>query len=1244
MMPYNEFIRNRDIICSREDSRMMDIKWKRMFPDRILQRGKAYYDLGRVKELQMEDGKYSAFVYGSRIYSVDIFRRQDGSLRFFCTCPHANDGNHCKHMAAVMYAVETEGDLNIAGEKGERGVSDQVYPFGKGGSGEYYDFADITEDLVFRKETVVKAKSMIETGQMSLSSFEEMYDSIWNGEKVKVCVCEGKYVSDNNEAYDIEIIFAKGKVMQALCRVEGCENSLICYYGYGYGREKEMCAHETALFLLADEYIKRNNIGDVTDYGGQRLLSRCRDMRAGKNAADLDTGRDIYIEPRLEIGEFGELSTSFKIGTGKLYMIRNLPEMVEKAERNETLKLGKKENISFASDRLTEEARKYFDFICRELKSESLRENNFRSASRYDVDFEGEKIKGSMPLYGKRLDDFFELVRDKRLQYVSKKGRYKSKGEMGFAERSPLLELELAPMMGKNSFEGVHLGGMLPQMIEGIDNQYFFDGYDLNRTGNEYMDIVELLKGGRYSNEVDLTVGKNNLSEFYYRVLPMLREYASVTEIDKELIEQNLSPEGEFLFKLDAPDDDVTCEAIVNYGEESFKLHDPGMDPGKRLDTFRDIVREHEVVEAIEGWLPYRDGDEQLYHCDCDEDLIYDFINGGVDALLKLGEVEATDRFKRLNVKRSPKVTVGVQLESDLVHLDVTSDDLSQEELLDIINSYRKKKKFHRLRNGDFVNTDDESLEELSAMLEAMKISPEDFVQGKMEIPVYRALYLEKMAERSGSLYMKRDSRFRKLIKEFKTVEESDYEIPAALQGIMRGYQEFGYKWLRTIESYGFGGILADDMGLGKTLQMISLLLDAKDAGRLSTALVVTPASLVYNWKEEFARFAPEMRVCIIAGTKAEREKLLADAEDWDVLITSYDILKRDILLYGDKRFSHEVIDEAQYIKNHTTAASKAVKIISAGVKFAMTGTPIENRLSELWSIFDYMMPGFLYGYETFRRELETPVVKNSDEAARLRLKRMVEPFILRRLKEDVLKDLPDKIEEIQYVAFDKNQRHVYDGQVIRIRESLEAQSDESFRSGKLQILAELTRIRQICCDPSLCLENYRGESAKRQACVELVKNAIDGGHKILLFSQFTSMFELLEKDFAAEGIEYYEITGATGKEKRVELVKRFNEDDTPVFLISLKAGGTGLNLTGADIVIHYDPWWNVAAQNQATDRAHRIGQTKRVSVYKLIVKDTIEEKIVKMQESKKALADDILRGEGVNIFDLSREELMGLL
>ncbi len=400
----------------------------------------------------------------------------------------------------------------------------------------------------------------------------------------------------------------------------------------------------------------------------------------------------------------------------------------------------------------------------------------------------------------------------------------------------------------------------------------------------------------------------------------------------------------------------------------------------------------------------------------------------------------------------------------------------------------------------------------------------------------------------------------------------------------------------------------------------------------------------MFNWGEELERFAPELKTSLITGTQEERQEKIEAYQDFDVLVTSYDLLKRDISFYEEKGFLYEVIDEAQYIKNHTTAAAKAVKVIKSRIRYALTGTPIENRLSELWSIFDYLMPGFLDGYEVFRRELEIPIVKNQDEAAMARLQKMVGPCILRRLKEDVLKDWPEKLEESRYVRLGAGQRELYDGQVLHMKESLAGRNEEEFNKDKMLILAELTRLRQICCDPSLCFENYKGEAAKLESCLQLIQSAIDGGHRMLVFSQFATMLEILKEKLESLQISYYMITGSTTKEKRLKMVKAFNGGDVPVFLISLKAGGVGLNLTGADVVIHYDPWWNLAVQNQATDRAHRIGQTKKVTVYKLIAKGTIEEKIEKLQEKKRDLAEQVIGGETGQLGSLSKEELLELL
>ena len=372
--------------------------------------------------------------------------------------------------------------------------------------------------------------------------------------------------------------------------------------------------------------------------------------------------------------------------------------------------------------------------------------------------------------------------------------------------------------------------------------------------------------------------------------------------------------------------------------------------------------------------------------------------------------------------------------------------------------------------------------------------------------------------------------------------------------------------------------------------------------------------------------------------------RIVRHSKEGEILITSYDLLKRDAEVYQKFVFAIQVIDEAQYIKNPSTQAAKGVKKITAAFKLALTGTPIENRLSELWSIFDYLMPGFLYTYQKFREEIELPIAVNQDANKMERLQRMIRPFILRRLKGDVLKDLPEKIEENVFARLDGEQMQLYDAYATRMKEMLSQQNEKEFHKGRMQILSELTKLRQLCCDPGLLLEDYHGESAKTDMCMELIVNAVGAGHKILLFSQFTSMLDRLTERLKKEGIDYYLLTGSVNKEKRMQMVESFNNDDVPVFCISLKAGGTGLNLTSADIVIHYDPWWNVAVQNQATDRAHRIGQKHVVTVYKLVAEGTIEEKIIDIQERKKKLAEQVLEGEGMDSASFTKEEILELL
>ena len=378
-----------------------------------------------------------------------------------------------------------------------------------------------------------------------------------------------------------------------------------------------------------------------------------------------------------------------------------------------------------------------------------------------------------------------------------------------------------------------------------------------------------------------------------------------------------------------------------------------------------------------------------------------------------------------------------------------------------------------------------------------------------------------------------------------------------------------------------------------------------------------------------------------------ERKKLIEEMENYDLVITSYDLLKRDIEIYKEKNYTFKYIiaDEAQYLKNSNTKNAKAIKEIKAETRYALTGTPIENSLAELWSIFDFIMPGYLFTYRKFKNIYETPIVKEQDEQAMAKLKMLIEPFVLRRNKKEVLTELPEKTVTVLSNEMNEEQQNLYLTYLVRAKQEIAEKVEmDGFENSQMQILAALTRLRQICCHPSLFVEGYNSGSSKLEQCIEIIEEAINGGHKILLFSGYTSMFEIIEKELKKRSIEYFKLTGATKVDERMKMVDEFNENSNiKLFLISLKAGGTGLNLTGADMVIHYDPWWNISTENQATDRAYRIGQKNNVQVYKLITKNSIEEKIYELQEKKAKLADSMLDTKTTFINKFSREEIMKL-
>lgn len=439
----------------------------------------------------------------------------------------------------------------------------------------------------------------------------------------------------------------------------------------------------------------------------------------------------------------------------------------------------------------------------------------------------------------------------------------------------------------------------------------------------------------------------------------------------------------------------------------------------------------------------------------------------------------------------------------------------------------------------------------------------------------------------------------------------------------------------------------------GKTIQMLSVIVDyvqnckddKKENNRAS--IVISPSSLTLNWQNEATKFANGLKTIVIRGTLEERKHQIEQIDKFDLVITSYDLLKRDIELYQEKNYKFRFIiaDEAQYLKNSNTQNAKAIKKIKGDTKYALTGTPIENSLAELWSIFDFIMPGYLFTYRKFKNMYETPIVRGSNESVVGKLKMLIEPFILRRSKKEVLTELPDKTVTVLNNEMGEEQRKIYINYLLQAKQDISEKIKYSgYEKNKMQILAALTRLRQICCHPSLFINGYNEGSSKLEQCMEIIQEGTNAGHKILLFSGYTSMFDFIEKELKKRNIRYFKLTGATKVEDRIKLVDEFNNNsDIKVFLISLKAGGTGLNLTGADMVIHYDPWWNISTENQATDRAYRIGQKNNVQVYKLITKNSIEEKIYELQEKKEGLANNMLDTKTTFVNKLSQEEIMKL-
>nr|WP_243281437.1 SNF2-related protein [Clostridium sp. D53t1_180928_C8] len=677
------------------------------------------------------------------------------------------------------------------------------------------------------------------------------------------------------------------------------------------------------------------------------------------------------------------------------------------------------------------------------------------------------------------------------------------------------------------------------------------------------------------------------------------------------------------LFKNE--NNDIKCKVTIDYFGKIINILD------KNVECFlRDNYFEEEIAMKLERYRFIKKGTEFIFIGDDEER--YDFLTNGIQFFKSFSRLEFSKSFNDASLIRSSDIHAIFEGEGDNLTFKYDIDGIDYSEYAKILQSLNEDRDFYKTKKGRILDLRDLGINNFFNIIDNLMYS-EEIYDGTLDVDKSKALFIEDSIKNNNLIFIRGAEVLNVISKKLESRAIEEVNGIEGLNGILRSYQLIGVNYLLSLSEMSFGGILADEMGLGKTIQIIAFLLYKK--GKKS--LVVTPTSLIYNWKEEFEKFAPDLKIGIIHGSKSIRNKILENKEEYDILITTYGTIKNDIDFYKSEVFDYCIIDEAQNIKNPKAKNTKIIKEIKAKVKFALTGTPIENSLIELWSIFDFIMPGYLFDEKKFKQKFVNRSEREIEE-----LKSLINPFILRRLKRDVIKELPEKIEKKYYVPMTTEQKLAYRNYMKEVKLKLKTGEDDN-----ITIFSYLTRLRQICQDPILVNKDYTGDSGKLNVALEIIEEVIKEHNKILVFSQFTSVLKKIEEELNKRNIVSKYLDGSTSAKERIRLVSDFNESkESGVFLISLKAGGTGLNLTSAKFVMHMDPWWNPAIEDQATDRAHRIGQKNVVEVIKLIAKDTIEEKVVQLQEEKREIINSVMSDDNLNINNISKltnEEILEL-
>lgn len=991
-------------------------------------------------------------------------------------------------------------------------------------------------------------------------------------------------VVDGEELYSVQVKFNEDGIEESFCT---------CPY---FETMNSVCKHIVAAMKQRQKELDEG--ADYEDENDKIAKTLCGFFAADKYEKEqLCASFTLYITPNREGVQY---AVSMDIGDTPLQGIENFLECYLKK------RVFKFDRYTVYNPMITEfpSAQEAIIKILAESLEDRDMNTQFYVKSAYTASFGSETAKRVLPLL-KNVD--FSVVFDGM-----------NLGGVRIVEDNPDIIVDIDAINGEIDMSVSDRGTALTR-----DGEWFFYENVIYRTDDGwrryFMPIYSALS---MESRTQMSFKGDNTILFATYVLPEIKGKRGVITRGIEDVVIDAKPEFEVYF--DASRGAVTAAVIANYGGLPLRLPMSGSADGKIV--VRDFEAENEILSYFSDFA-VSDGTFTLFS---DRD-IYMFLSDSLPRLRQCAKVYASDRFNGIRITDHVDIRASVRYKEniDLLEADFTTQ-LSYEQISGILSAVKLKKRFYRLSNGSFIDLEHSREKQIFNLLDQLGFSAEDIKKGSKELTKYHALYLNAV---DG---IDREESFVKYIEDIKNKVP---EIPDELREVIRPYQRDGVAWLTQLSYLGFGGILADDMGLGKTLQVIAYIHGIKPD---KPTLIVAPSALTYNWQSEINKFTPNAKTLIIDGSKAERAELIKTVNDYEFVITSYPTLRRDIALYQEIEFGYCFIDEAQHIKNPKTMNARSVKKINARHRFALTGTPVENSLTELWSIFDFVMPDYLYSLHEFRARYETPLVKDGDfmtaDSFRLRIK----PFMLRRMKSEVLNELPEKIENTMYAELTGEQEKMYLAYLAAAKDETIALLGEGGQ-GKMRILTLLMRLRQICCHPRLFDEDYTRDSGKLNLLMEIIASAAASGHRILVFSQFTSMLKIIQEKLAEAKIPAFYLDGNTPSYERAELSDRFNGGEREVFLISLKAGGVGLNLTGADTVIHYDPWWNPAVMDQASDRAYRIGQKKAVQVIRLAAKGTIEEKILRLQESKRSLAEDIVRVNRDTFKNLSNEEILSL-